>query len=345
MRVSNFNFDLPKELIAQSPASPRDTARLLFVENNLKDLCIKDIPKLIHPGDVLVVNNTKVIPARLNGKKINGTKIQVTLLKPSSSNAWRALARPARKLKHGDRIFFHPDLYCDVIEKYVDGQITLTFPLTESELISFLDFHGIMPLPPYIKRKKSGEKIDLKNYQTMFAKNPGAIAAPTAGLHFTYDLIKKIEKAGAKIVPLTLHIGAGTFLSIKVDDTRDHKMHSEWGEISSKTANLINAAKKNNGRIISVGTTALRLLESAKTEDGRISPFSGETKIFITPGYQFKVVDVLLTNFHLPCSTLFMLVSAFSGLDTMMSAYAHAISTKYRFYSYGDACWLERTNN
>ncbi len=345
MRVSNFNFGLPQELIAQSPASPRDTARLLLVEKSLKDLCIKDIPKLIHPGDVLVVNNTRVIPARLNGKKESGTKIQVTLLKPSDTNTWQALARPARKLRLGDRIFFSPVFFCDVIYKSVGGQITLVFPLTDSELISALDCHGIMPLPPYIKRKRSGENTDPENYQTMFAKHPGALAAPTAGLHFTLDLIKKIEKAGAKIVPLTLHVGAGTFLSIKVNDTRDHKMHSEWGEITSKSANIINATKKNKGRIISVGTTALRLLESATTEDGRVAPFSGTTRIFITPGYQFKIVDVLLTNFHLPCSTLFMLVSAFSGLDTMKSAYAHAISAKYRFYSYGDACWLEGTNS
>jgi S-adenosylmethionine:tRNA ribosyltransferase-isomerase len=344
MLVSNFSFDLPQELIAQSPASPRDTARLLSIGESLKDLKVKNIPDLIRPGDVLVINNTRVIPARLNGKKDSGTKIQITLLKPNVSNTWEALARPARKLNPGDRISFTSDFYCDVVAKNSSGQITLSFALTESELITSLDNYGIMPLPPYIKRKKNGELKDYKNYQTIFAKKPGAIAAPTAGLHFTPSLIKKIKQAGAKIVPVTLHVGAGTFLSIKVDYTRDHKMHAEWGEISASSATIINSAKKNAGRVIAIGTTALRLLEAAATVNNKIAPFSGETKIFITPGYQFKIVDALLTNFHLPCSTLFMLVSAFSGLDTMKSAYSHAISARYRFYSYGDACWLEGIN-
>jgi S-adenosylmethionine:tRNA ribosyltransferase-isomerase len=345
MLVSDFSFELPQELIAQSPASPRDTARLLLISNYFKDLYIKDIPKLIRPDDVLVVNNTKVLPARLNGEKENGSRVQVTLLKPSGSNIWQALARPGRKLSQGDRISFSPDLFCDVIYKNINGQITLAFPLTKEELITALYSQGSMPLPPYIKRKRSGIKTDFDNYQTMFAKNPGAIAAPTAGLHFTVGLIDKIKKIGAQIVPLTLHVGAGTFLSVKVDNTNDHKMHSEWGEINYTSANIINATKRNKGRVIAIGTTALRLLEAAATKDGRVTPFSGETEIFITPGYQFKIVDVLLTNFHLPCSTLFMLVSAFSGLDTMKSAYAHAISSKYRFYSYGDACWLKGVDN
>jgi len=345
MLVSDFNFKLPQELIAQSPASPRDTARLLMIGNNFIDLFIKDIPKLIRPEDVLVVNNTKVIPVRLNGEKENGTKVQVTLLKPSGPNSWQALARPARKLRIGDRIFFRPDLSCEVIYKDLSGQITLAFPLTKSELILALDTHGSMPLPPYIKRKRMGDKTDHDNYQTIFAKKPGAIAAPTAGLHFTSDLIKRIKKIGVQIVPLTLHVGAGTFLSIKVNNINDHKMHSEWGEISFASANIINSTKKKKGRIIAIGTTALRLLESAANKDGKITPFSGETEIFITPGYNFKIVDVLLTNFHLPCSTLFMLVSAFSGLEKMKSAYAHAISSNYRFFSYGDACWLEGKYN
>jgi len=344
MRVSDFNFDLPSHLIAQSPASPRDSARLLSVSPNLEDLNIADLPRLVRPGDVLVVNDTRVIPARLNGKKDSGTKIQVTLLKPGTSGTWQALARPARKLKPGDRINFGPRFTCEVSGKGDDGQITLTFALSNTDLMVALDDHGIMPLPPYIKRSTLGEPTDQKNYQTMFAETPGAVAAPTAGLHFTPDLIKGVENADARIVPLTLHVGAGTFLPVKVDDTRDHKMHAEWGEITADAADTINAAKDHSGRIIAIGTTAMRLLETAATEEGRVQSFSGETDIFITPGYRFKVVDALLTNFHLPCSTLFMLVSAFSSLDTMKAAYTHAIAAGYRFYSYGDACWLERTD-
>ena len=344
MLVSNFSFDLPQELIAQSPISPRDTARLLSIGKSLKDLSIRDLPNLIHPKDVLVVNNTKVIPAHLNGRKESGTKIQVTLLKPISPNIWVALARPARKLSKGDKIFFTHNLFCNVIKKNTNGEISLSFSFNESLLIKALEIYGCMPLPPYIKAKNRS-RSDNTNYQTIFAERPGAIAAPTAGLHFTPSLIKKIKQKGVKIVPLTLHVGAGTFLSIKVEDSRDHKMHPEWGEISPKSAEIINSTKKNKGRIIAIGTTALRLLEAAATKTNRIEPFCGETDIFITPGYQFKIVDALLTNFHLPCSTLFMLVSAFSGLDEMKAAYSHAISAKYRFYSYGDACWLEGINH
>ena len=344
MRVSDFNFDLPPDRIAQSPASPRDTARLLAVGPNLEDLGITDLPGLVRPGDVLVVNDTRVIPARLNGKKDSGTKIQVTLLKPGKSGAWKALARPVRKLRPGDRITFAAGLSCEVAGKGEDGQITLSFAMSDAELMAALDGHGIMPLPPYIKRSGNGDLVDRNNYQTMFAQTPGAVAAPTAGLHFTPDLKKAVEKTGARIEKLTLHVGAGTFLPVKVDDTRNHTMHAEWGEITATSADAINVARDRSGRVIAVGTTAMRLLETAATDDGRVRAFSGETDIFITPGYRFKVVDALLTNFHLPCSTLFMLVSAFSGLDTMKAAYAHAITAGYRFYSYGDACWLERTD-
>jgi len=344
MRVSDFDFELPPGLIAQSPASPRDSARLLAVGKNLQDLGIADLPRLVRPGDVLVVNDTRVIPVRLAGKKDSGTKIQVTLLKPLASGAWQVLARPGRKLSSGDRITFADGFSCDVAGKGEDGQITLTFALTETQLMAALDDHGIMPLPPYIKRSGSGEQADRGNYQTMFAETPGAVAAPTAGLHFTPDLIKAVEETGAQILPLTLHVGAGTFLPVKVDDTQDHKMHAEWGEITAATADTINTAKERSGRIIAIGTTALRLLETTATDDGIVRPFSGDTDIFITPGYKFKVVDALLTNFHLPCSTLFMLVSAFSGLATMKAAYAHAITAGYRFYSYGDACWLKRAD-
>ncbi len=249
-----------------------------------------------------------------------------------------------RKLNPGDRITFAAGFSCDVAGKGEDGQITLTFGLSREKLMTALDRHGIMPLPPYIKRSDTGEHADRENYQTMFAKTPGAVAAPTAGLHFTSDLKKAIEKTGARIASLTLHVGAGTFLPVKAENTRDHPMHAEWGEITAATAGAINDARDRTGRVIAIGTTALRLLETAAAGDGTVRPYCGETDIFITPGYRFKVVDVLLTNFHLPCSTLFMLVSAFSGLDTMKATYAHAIAAGYRFYSYGDACWLERTN-
>ena len=341
MRISKFDFKIPLELIAQKPISPRDNARLLSIGKTLRDLSIKDIPELIRPNDVLVVNNTKVLPARLNGRKVNGTKIQVTLLKPCCSDRWMALARPARKLRIGEKIFFAPNFFCNVVNKNPDGQITLNFSLSQKDLKSALSDHGSLPLPPYIKRKEYRGNADFEDYQTLFAKKPGAIAAPTAGLHFTPRLIQNIKKAGAKIVPLTLHVGAGTFLPVKTDDINKHKMHSEWGEISKNSANIINATKEDTGRIIAIGTTSLRLLETAAEKDGSVLPFSGETDIFITPGYNFKIVDALLTNFHLPRSTLFMLVSAFSGLETMKAAYAHAISNNYRFYSYGDACWLE----
>jgi S-adenosylmethionine:tRNA ribosyltransferase-isomerase len=344
MRVSDFDFDLPPDLIAQSPASPRGSARLLAVGPPLRHMSIADLPGLIRPGDVLVVNDTRVIPVRLTGKKDSGTKIHVTLLKPVTPGAWQALARPGRKLHPGDRITFADGFSCIVDAKGQGGEITLTFALSDAELMVALDAHGTMPLPPYIKRGDNGDPADRKNYQTMFAENPGAVAAPTAGLHFTPDLKKAVENTGAQIVQLTLHVGAGTFLPVKVDDTRDHKMHSEWGEITAATADTINAAKGRSGRVIAIGTTAMRLLESAATENGTVRPFSDETDIFLTPGCRFKVVDAMLTNFHLPCSTLFMLVSAFSGLDTMKHAYGQAIAAGYRFYSYGDACWLERAD-
>ncbi|MBT3306247.1 MAG: tRNA preQ1(34) S-adenosylmethionine ribosyltransferase-isomerase QueA [Alphaproteobacteria bacterium] len=344
MRVSDFDFDLPAELIAQSPAQPRESARLLVVGPDFRDLSIADLPTLIRPGDVLVVNDTRVIPVRLIGKKDSGTKIHVTLLKPLKPDTWQALSRPARKLNPGDRITFAAGFSCAVSDKGLEGEISLTFDLSQAELMAALDAHGTMPLPPYIKRGEAGDPLDRENYQTMFAENPGAVAAPTAGLHFTPGLRKAVEAVGARIEQLTLHVGAGTFLPVKVEDTRDHKMHSEWGKITATTADVINGASENGGRIVAVGTTALRLLETAANEDGTVRPFSGETDIFLTPGCRFKVVDALLTNFHLPCSTLFMLVSAFSGQDTMKTAYAHAIAAGYRFYSYGDACWLERND-
>ncbi|MDA0305285.1 MAG: tRNA preQ1(34) S-adenosylmethionine ribosyltransferase-isomerase QueA [Proteobacteria bacterium] len=354
MRVSDFDFDLPEAFIAQHPAQPRDSARLLVVgKNKTEDLNIADLAGLVAPGDVLVVNDTRVIPVRLKGRRRNpahengdnnGPRIEVTLLKSQGGGIWQAFARPARKLKAGDCINFAKGFSADVTGKGDGGEVSLTFALSDEALMSALERHGIMPLPPYIKR---GETVahdfdDPKDYQTMFAQNPGAVAAPTAGLHFTPDLLQALETAGAQVVSLTLHVGAGTFLPVKVDDTQDHKMHAEWGDVGVETAKAINSAKEKGHRIIAVGSTALRLLETATDDDGKLHPFCGETDIFITPGYPFRIVDAMLTNFHLPRSTLFMLVSAFSGMARMKAAYEHAKTKGYRFYSYGDACFLER---
>ncbi len=349
MRVSDFDYDLPERFIAQHPVAPRDRARLLVVgRDDCRDLGVTGLPDLLNPGDVLVVNDTRVIPVRLSGWKMKGTengpKIEATLLKPVRPGTWAALARPARKLKPGDRVFFGPGLEAVVRARGEDGEVTLAFPLSDEALLAALEAQGAMPLPPYIKRQKSpgGDPRDHDDYQTLFAEKPGAVAAPTAGLHFTPELLKAVEGAGVTVVRLTLHVGAGTFLPVRADDTRDHKMHSEWGEISGETAGSINAAKDAGGRVVAVGSTALRLLEAASDGGGRVQPFSGETDIFITPGYRFRITDALLTNFHLPRSTLFMLVAAFSGLDRMKAAYEHAKEAGYRFYSYGDACFLER---
>ena len=323
-------------------------------DGKFRDFGISDLPELLRQGDVIIVNDTRVIPVRLNGHKQTGTRVQVTLLKPArdgdGDGAWQGLARPARKLNPGDRLIFAPDFAAEVRARGDGGEVTLAFGLAEEEMTAALDKYGIMPLPPYIKRDPSSrpgdDKADREDYQTVFAEKPGAVAAPTAGLHFTPELLDAVEATGAAVHRLTLHVGAGTFLPVKAENTRDHKMHAEWGEIPAATADAVNAAKAGGRRVIAVGSTSLRLLEAAADAngDGRVRPFSGETDIFITPGTRFRVVDVLLTNFHLPRSTLFMLVAAFSGLDTMKAAYEHAKSTGYRFYSYGDACWLERAD-
>ncbi len=315
-------------------------------DGKFRDLGISDLPGLLRQGDVIVVNDTRVIPVRLNGLKETGTRVQVTLLKPDSDGNWQAFAKPARKLNPGDRLIFAPDFTAEVRARGDGGEVTLAFTESEAELTAALDKYGTMPLPPYIKRDPSSQpgddKADRRDYQTMFATRPGAVAAPTAGLHFTPELLNAVEAAGAAVHRLTLHVGAGTFLPVRAENTRDHKMHAEWGEISNPTADAVNAAKAQGRLVIAVGSTSLRLLEAAADADGRVRPFSGETDIFITPGHRFRAVDVLLTNFHLPRSTLFMLVAAFSGLDTMKAAYEHAKATGYRFYSYGDACWLEQ---
>ncbi len=343
MRVSDFNFQLPSKHIAQQPAEPRDSARLLHVpaRAELADLYFTDLPNLLQPGDLLVTNNTRVIPGRLSGEKDSGAKIEVTLHKSEGPDLWWVFARPAKKLKQNDLIRFAHE-FSAVVEKKGDlGEVMLRFNVSGAVLLKALRANGIMPLPPYIKRPQIGDQADQRSYQTLFAKNDGAVAAPTASLHYTPSLVQAIKDRGVGIVQLTLHVGAGTFLPIKVEDTRDHFMHSEWGEISAKVAGEINQVKKNGGRIIVSGTTTLRLLETATSKDGIVGAFQGETDIFITPGYTFRAANLMLTNFHLPKSTLFMLVAAFAGLSKMKLAYQHAMDKNYRFYSYGDASLVE----
>lgn len=352
MRVDDFDFDLPPQLIAQSPADPRDTARLLHVPllGPVSDRVVSDLPNLLRTNDLLVVNDTRVIPARLSGRKRRiantrpelGARIEATLHKAVDANTWWAFARPAKKLSPGTIIDILEDFSAEVLEKKDGGDVALKFNKSGPDLMSAIHGCGIMPLPPYIKRGQDGLASDQQDYQTLFAARDGAVAAPTASLHFTPRLLSAIEACGINTVKLTLHVGAGTFLPVKVEDTDDHVMHAEWGELSASSAETINQVKRSGGRIIAAGTTALRLLESAALKDGTVQPFSGETDIFITPGYRFRAVDALLSNFHLPKSTLFMLVSAFAGQARIKAAYAHAMQSGYRFYSYGDATLLER---
>jgi S-adenosylmethionine:tRNA ribosyltransferase-isomerase len=355
MRTDLFDFELPAGHIALRPASPRDSARMLVVQPDgvLRDRIVADLPDWLEPGDQLVVNDTKVISAQLKGRRIGRDtepKIEATLIKRLDGSRWQALVRPAKKLSRGDVVRFGNEgrvcllghLDAEVERKGDDGEITLSFSFHGPALDQAIADLGHPPLPPYIASKRAPDDRDAADYQTMFAANEGAVAAPTAGLHFTPALEVALRARGIGIHRLTLHVGAGTFLPVKVEDTVTHRMHSEWGTISSDTAKVLNASRAGGGRIVAVGTTSLRLLESATAEDGKVEPFAGETAIFITPGYRFRAVDILLTNFHLPRSTLFMLVSAFSGLETMKAAYAHAIAGGYRFYSYGDACLLFR---
>jgi S-adenosylmethionine:tRNA ribosyltransferase-isomerase len=355
MRTDLFDFELPTGHIALRPASPRDSARMLVVppDGVLRDGIVADLPHWLEPGDQLVVNDTRVISAQLSGRRIGREtepKIEATLIKRLDGSRWQALVRPAKKLSPGDVVRFGQEgrvcllghLDAEVEHKGDDGEVTLSFSFHGPTLDSAIADLGRPPLPPYIAGKRAPDERDAADYQTMFAATEGAVAAPTAGLHFTPALETALRQRGVGIHRVTLHVGAGTFLPVKVEDTGAHKMHSEWGTISRGTSDALNTARAKGGRIVAVGTTSLRLLESATAEDGTIEPFTGETAIFITPGYGFRAVDILLTNFHLPRSTLFMLVSAFSGLDTMKQAYAHAISSGYRFYSYGDACLLFR---
>jgi S-adenosylmethionine:tRNA ribosyltransferase-isomerase len=366
MRTEHFDFELPEELIALRPQNPRDAARLLVVRPPYRaqgqafvsppvfeDRAVSDLPSLLRAGDALVVNDTKVIPAALSGtRERNGNVAHVAfnLIKRVDESRWRAFARPAKRLEAGDRVTFQAEgrvclagaLSATVATKLEAGEVELAFSLHGAYLDEAIDALGDMPLPPYIALKRAADDDDRESYQTLFAAREGAVAAPTAALHFTPELMAALEASGLERHTVTLHVGAGTFLPVKADDTDEHKMHSEWGEISPDTAAALNAVRQRGSRIVAVGTTALRLLETAADSYGEIKPFRGETDIFITPGYRFRAVDALMTNFHLPRSTLFMLVSAFAGLDVMHAAYRHAIGQGYRFYSYGDASLLFR---
>ena len=358
MRTDLFDFALPEDRIALRPAAPRDAARLLVVrpqtDSELEDRTMRDLPALLRRGDALVVNDTKVLPAALHGRRIGrGDRepaIEATLIKRLDGSRWRALVKPAKRLATGDvvrfgaegRVCFLEQLDATVEAKGDGGEITLAFSFTDAVLDSALEERGDMPLPPYIASRRAADEKDRDDYQTMFARAEGSVAAPTAGLHFTENLTGALQQAGIALHRLTLHVGPGTFLPVKTDDTEDHKMHPEWGSVSAETAAALNGARRDGGRIVAVGSTALRLLESAARADGTLAPFSGETALFVTPGYRFRAVDAMLTNFHLPRSTLFMLVCALCGLDVMRHAYEHAIARNYRFYSYGDACLLFR---
>jgi len=356
VRVDRFDFDFDDTLIALHPARPRDASRLLVVPpapRPFADHVVRDLAGLLRPGDVLVVNDTRVIQAALAGRRERDgatAAIEVNLLEALDAWRWLALARPAKRLRAGDRIVFGASdevcalgtLNATVEERGGGGMVRIAFDLASPDLDRWIDMLGRPPLPPYICARRAPAPPDRDDYQTMFADRPGAVAAPTAGLHFTERLVERLAARGVALYRVTLHVGAGTFLPVKAEDTRDHTMHEEWGRIAAATAAALNEARAAGGRLVAVGTTSLRLVESAAGEDGRIRPFEGRTGIFITPGYRFRAADMLLTNFHLPRSTLFMLVAAFSGLERMKQAYAHAIAARYRFYSYGDACLLER---
>ncbi len=343
MDVSQFDFDLPRESIATRPARPRDTARMLEVTSNMwRDLSVSDLPRCLRAGDLLVFNDTKVLPARLEGRREaeRGTaSVEITLNRAEQPGIWSAFAKPAKRLRVGDRVRF-AELEAEVLERRAAGEIVFRFTGDDTALFATLERAGEIPLPPYMGRK--ADEADRIDYQTVFARAPGAVAAPTAALHFTPRLLEALAGAGVGRTFVTLHVGAGTFLPVMADNTDAHHMHKEWGEVPAVTADAINATRGAGGRVVAVGTTALRMIESASDKTGRLAPFRGDTDLFITPGYRFKAVDLLLTNFHLPRSTLFMLVSAFAGLDRMQQAYAHAALAGYRFYSYGDATLLHR---
>jgi S-adenosylmethionine:tRNA ribosyltransferase-isomerase len=357
MRVDAFDFELPPELIALRPAQPRESARLLHVPpvGTFRDLHVSDVASLLRPGDALVVNDTKVVPARLRGIRVRGetvARLEIMLHQRLGPDCWRAFARPAKRVQVGERIRFGEDtesiacflgqLDAEVEEKGEGGDLTLRFAFSGPVLDEAIARLGEVPLPPYIAGLRPADERDRTDYQTMFARQDGAVAAPTAGLHFTPSLLAAIEAGGVSVHKVTLHVGAGTFLPVKAEDTVEHRMHAEWGSVDQATADALNETRARGGRVVAIGTTSLRLLESAADQDHRIRAFEGWTDIFITPGYRFRAVDCLMTNFHLPRSTLFMLVSAFAGLERMRAAYGHAVEQGYRFYSYGDACFLEQ---
>jgi S-adenosylmethionine:tRNA ribosyltransferase-isomerase len=340
MRTDLFDFHLPPDRIADRPVSPRDSAKLLHVTaGGWLDRTVMDLPGLLRPGDVMVFNDTRVLPARLLGRR-GVVAVELLLHRQIEADIWDVFAKPGKRLKPGQTIDFDKGLVAEVLSKSDDGLVRVKFSVGGAALLQALHDVGHIPLPPYIRRPD--DAADRSDYQTVYAAKDGSVAAPTAGLHFTPRLFDAIDATGVTRVHVTLHVGAGTFLPVKVDDTDQHVMHAEWGEVSADVARAVTTAKSGGGRVIAVGTTSLRLLESATDCEGRVAPFAAQTAIFITPGYRFKAVDVLMTNFHLPKSTLFMLVSAFAGLERMTAAYAHAIKEGYRFYSYGDASWLER---
>ena len=343
LTLADFDYHLPPGRIAHEPARPRDSARMLRIgSDGLADLTIRDLPSLLRPGDILVANDTRVFPAQLSATRGNA-HIGLTLDRPRADGVWKALARNGRRLRIDDVLTIDGSdtLTARITAKDPDGSVGLAFNLDGEPLMQAFEQAGALALPPYIHRPDGPTKADATDYQTVFARRQGAVAAPTAGLHFTPALLAALEAAGIKRATVTLHVGIGTFLPVRVDRVTDHRMHAERGEITPETAETINRARRNGGRVIAVGTTSLRLLESSALPDGTIPPFVGETALFILPGYRFKTVDRLVTNFHLPRSTLLMLVSAFSGRDRMLAAYAHAVAAGYRFHSYGDACFLE----
>jgi S-adenosylmethionine:tRNA ribosyltransferase-isomerase len=344
VKLGDFDFDLPPELIAQHPISPRDAARMLEVApDGLADRVVSDLPARLRRGDVLIYNDTRVIKARLSGMR-GARAVEVTLHQMAAPATWRAFARPAKRLAPGDTIVFAEGFAARVDAKGDFGEVTLTFDRSGAALFAALEQYGRMPLPPYIKRPRDGDPHDAADYQTVWGVRAGAVAASTAGLHFTPALLAALDAAGIARAPVTLHVGAGTFLPVKTDDVRQHKMHAEYGELGPATIATIAAARAAGGRVVAVGTTALRVLETVAAESGALAPWAGETRLFVLPGFRFRAVDLLLTNFHLPRSTLFMLVSAFAGRERMHAAYRHAIAARYRFFSYGDCCLIRRAD-
>ena len=346
MKVDAFDFDLPKDLIAERPAEPRDSSRLLEIDRRgFHDRRFRDLPERLAAGDILVFNDTRVIPARLTGRR-GDAKVEVTLHKQVADDpgCWDVFARPAKRFRPGDRVVFGDGFGAEVVVRRDGGEVRLRFDCQGAAFRAALERHGVSPLPPYIPRPTGADDRDGRDYQTVYARHDGAVAAPTAGLHFTPELLAALDERGVASAHVTLHVGAGTFLPVKVEDTRDHPMHGEFGHLDGDAAAAINRVRSAGGRVVAVGTTSLRLLESAADETGQVHPFDGETRLFITPGYRFKVADAMITNFHLPRSTLFMLVAAFAGLEAMHAAYDHAKGAGYRFYSYGDACLIHRAS-